>query len=141
MNIIRFIIGGIVIFIVFLALDFLIHSMLLGEVYASMAGIWRPDMMSKMWIMYAGSFIFSFLMMYVFIKGYEGRGIMEGVRFGIIIGIMTSGIGAFYQYATYPLPFSLVLQWFFYGLAEFIIAGICASLIYQPVEDLSDDYS
>lgn len=141
MNIKRFIFGGIAIFIIFQILDFLVHNILLMPLYASMANIWRPDMMSKMWIMYAGSFVFSFLMMFVFIKGYEARGIMEGVRFGIIIGLMTNGIGAFYQYSVYPLPFSLIIQWFIYGLAEFIVAGIAAALIYKPLEDLSDDYS
>lgn len=141
MNVKRFIFGGMVIFIIFQILDFLVHNILLMPIYASMTDVWRPDMMSKMWIMYVCSFVFSFLMMFVFIKGYEARGIMEGVRFGIIIGLMTNGAGAFYQYSVYPLPFSLVIQWFLYGLAEFIIAGIAAALIYRPLEDLSDDYS
>jgi len=141
MNIKRFLIGGLAIFIIFQILDFCIHSIFLMPLYASMSDVWRPDMMSKMWIMYVSSFIFSFLVMYVFIKGYEARGIMEGVRFGIIIGLMTNGAGSFYQYAVYPLPFSLIIQWFLFGLAEFIAAGIAAALIYRPLEDLSDDYS
>lgn len=141
MNLKKFLTGGIVIFIIFQLLDFLVHNIILGNTYMSMTNVWRPDMMSKMWIMYASSFVFSFLMMYVFIKGYEARGIMEGVRFGIVIGLMTNGMGAFYQYAVYPLPFSLIIQWFLYGLVEFIIAGVAASLIYKPLEDLSDDYS
>ncbi len=141
MNLKKFLAGGIVIFIIFQLLDFLVHNVILGSTYMSMTNVWRPDMMSKMWIMYASSFVFSFLMMYVFIKGYESRGVLEGVRFGIVIGLMTNGMGAFYQYAVYPLPFSLIIQWFLFGLAEFIIAGIAAALIYKPLEDLSDDYS
>jgi hypothetical protein len=89
--------------------------------------------------MYVSSFVFSFLMMYVFVKGYEGRGIPEGVRFGILIGLMTNGMGAFYQYAVYPLPFSLIMQWFGYGLVEFIIAGIAAAAIYRPLACYGED--
>lgn len=133
MNIKRFLAGGLAVFVIFQICDFVIHGVILGDVYMSMMNVWRPDMMSLMWIMYVSSFIFSFLMMYVFVKGYEGRGIPEGVRFGILIGLMTNGTGAFYQYAVYPLPFSLVMQWFGYGLIEFILAGIAAAAIYRPL--------
>ena len=141
MNFKRFIIGGFVIFIIFQILDFLIHNILLMPLYASMSNIWRPDMMSKMWIMYISSFIFSFIMMYLFIKGYEARGLMEGIRFGLIIGFMTNGTGAFYQYAVYPITFNLALQWFIFGVLECAIVGAAAALIYKPLEDFSDDYS
>jgi len=133
MNIKRFLAGGLAIFVIFQVCDFVIHGLILGDVYMSMMNVWRPDMMSLMWIMYVSSFVFSFLMMYVFVKGYEGRGIPEGIRFGILIGILTNGIGAFYQYALYPLPFSLIIQWFVYGLVEFILAGIAAAAIYRPL--------
>jgi hypothetical protein len=139
MNIKRFLAGGLAIFVIFQVCDFVIHSIILGDVYMSMMNVWRPDMMSLMWIMYVSSFVFSFLMMYVFVKGYEGRGIPEGVRFGILIGLMTNGMGAFYQYAVYPLPFSLIMQWFGYGLVEFIIAGIAAAAIYRPLACYGED--
>ncbi len=138
MNVKRFLAGGFAIFVIFQILDFIIHNLILVNVYMSMTNIWRPDMMSLMWIMYLSSFIFSFLMMFVFIKGYEERGLMEGVRFGIIICLMTNGIGVFYQYSVYPLPLSLVLQWFGYGLVEFIIAGITASAIYRPMPEYDE---
>jgi len=131
----RFIAGGLAIFLIFTVCDFIIHSVILGDYYMSMTGIWRPEMMSFMWIMHLCTFIFSFLLIFIFIKGYEDRGIMEGVRFGIMMFLITTGIGAAYQYILYPLPFALVLQWFCYGLVEFIIAGTAAALIYKPVPE------
>jgi hypothetical protein len=139
MNIKRFLAGGFAVFSVFLICDFIIHNLILMEFYASMPDIWRSDIMSLMWIMYLCSFVFSYLMMYVFVKGYEDRGLLEGVRFGIIIGLMTNITGAFYQYALYPLPFSLVLQWAGYGLIEFILAGLAASAIYRPKPELDEE--
>ncbi len=133
MNIKRFFTGGLAIFIIFTIGDFIVHQLILGKVYMSMTNVWRQDMMSLMWIMYLSSFIFSYLMMFVFVKGYEGRGLLEGVRFGIIIGLMTVGAGSFYQFTIYPLPFSLIIQWFGFGLIEFILAGIAAAAIYKPV--------
>jgi len=139
MNTKRFLAGGLAIFVIFQICDFIIHNLILGVLYMSMTNVWRPDMMSLMWIMYLSSFIFSYLMMFVFIKGYEDRGLLEGVRFGIIIGLMTNIMGAFYQYAVYPLPFSLILQWAGYGLVEFILAGIAAAMIYKPKHELDED--
>ena len=57
---------------------------------------------------------------------------MEGVRYGLIIGLFFLIPSAFGQYATYPIPFSLAVQWFVYGLIEFIIFGIIAAVIYKP---------
>jgi len=139
MNIKRFLAGGLAIFVIFQVCDFVIHGVILMNAYTSIASVWRPDMMSLMWIMYLGSFIFSYLMMFVFIKGYEGRGILEGVRFGILIGLMTNGIGAFYQYVLFPLPFSMIIQWFGYGLVEFILAGTAAAAIYRPMPAFDEE--
>jgi len=138
MNTKRFLAGGLAIFVIFQICDFIIHGLILGKTYMSMTNVWRADMMSLMWIMYLSSFVFSYLMMFVFIKGYEDRGLMEGVRFGILIGLMTNIMGAFYQYAVYPLPFSLIMQWVGYGFAEFILAGIAAAAIYKPLPEFDE---
>ena len=56
---------------------------------------------------------------------------MEGVRYGIIVGLFMNAIGMFIQYVMYPIPFSLSLQWFIYGMIEFIVCGIIAALMYK----------
>lgn len=131
MNLKRFVIASIAVFLVFQVLDFIIHGMILRPVYESLKDVWRPDMMSKMWIMYVGSLVLSFLFTYIFIKGYENKGITEGIRYGIIIGLFASIPYGFYEYVMYPLPLSLCLQWFIYGMIEFIICGIIAATIYK----------
>lgn len=139
-NSLRFTAGGLAIFVIFQICDFIIHKFLLWNLFASLSGIWRPDLMSHMWIMYLGSFIFSFLMMYIFIKGFEDRGVMEGIRFGLLFGTVTAGMAALYQYILYPVPFLLVIQWFGYQLIKFILGGIAAGWIYKPLpEDDRDE--
>jgi hypothetical protein len=85
-----------------------------------------------MWIMYVTALIFSFLFVYIFSKGYEGRGIQEGIRYGLIIGLLMNVVGMFNQYAVYPLPLGLVIQWFIYGVIQFIICGIVVAALYKP---------
>lgn len=139
-NTIRFTCGGLAIYVIFQICDFIIHGFLLGDSFRSISNIGRPDIMSYMWIMYLGSFIFSFLMMFIFIKGFEDRGIMEGVRFGILFGTVTAGMSALYLFIIFPVPLVLSIQWFGYQLVKFIIAGIAAGAIYKPLpEDDRDE--
>ena len=139
-NSLRYTAGGFAIFLIFQVCDYIIHNFLLWDQFAALTSIWRPDLMSHMWIMYAGSFVFSYLMMYIFIKGFEDRGVMEGVRFGLLFGTVTAGMAALYQYILYPVPFLLVIQWFGYQLIKFILGGIAAGWIYKPLpEDDRDE--
>ena len=133
MNVKRFIGASIVVFLAFEVIDAIVHMGILGKTYESMP-IWRPDMMSKIWIMHLGALILAFLFTYIFIKRYENKGIAEGIRYGIVIGLFANIPYGFFSYATYPLPFSLCLQWFIYGMIEFIICGIIAAAIYKPNE-------
>ncbi|OHD72029.1 MAG: hypothetical protein A2W19_03555 [Spirochaetes bacterium RBG_16_49_21] len=132
MNVKRFIIASIVVYIVVQVLDFIIHGLILADTYKTLANVWRPDMMSLVWIFYAAGLVFAVLFVYIFIKGYEGKGILEGVRYGAIMGLFMNVIGMFGQYVMYPIPFLLSLQWFIYGMIEFIIAGMVVAAIYRP---------
>jgi hypothetical protein len=89
-------------------------------------------MMSLMWIFYAAGLVTAFLFVYIFIKGYEDKGLLEGLRYGIIIGLFMNVIGMFGQYVMYPIPCSLSVQWFVFGMIEFAVAGIVAAAIYRP---------
>ncbi len=135
MNTKKFLLAGLAVFITLQILDFVIHSLLLGPVYESMQEVWRPDMMDKMWIMYLTGIIFSLLFVYIFSKGYEGKGIVEGAKYGLIIGLVIYLVGSYNQYVVYPLPYSLVVKWFIYGTIELIIAGIVLALVYKPKEE------
>jgi hypothetical protein len=134
MNTKKFILASLAVFITGMILDFIVHGLILKGAYESLTSVWRADMNSFMWIMYVGSLLFSFLFVYIFSKGYEGKGMMEGVRFGFIIGLIMVFTSSFGQYSMYPIPFSLAIQWFIYGMVEFIILGIVAAVIYKPVQ-------
>ena len=134
MNKKRFIIASIVIFVAILLLDMLEHGVVLMRAYEETTSLWRENMNTLMWIMWLGNIVFSFLFVFIFIKGYENKGIMEGIRFGIIIGLLMNVVGIFSQYVIYPLPLLMAVQWFVYGLIRFVIYGILTALIYKPTK-------
>jgi hypothetical protein len=131
MNIKRFILASIAVFVVIQAIDWLVHGALLSKWYMEIQGLWRPDMMNLMWVMMLGSLFFSFMFVFIFVKGYEGKGTMEGVRYGLYVGLLVMVTGSLGQYAMYPIPLGMALIWLVYGIIEMIIAGGVAAAIYR----------
>jgi len=132
MNVKRCLLASVAVFVTGMVLDQLIHNVILRATYESLKHLWRPDMDSLMWIRPVIGVIWSFLFTYIFVKGYEGKGIMEGVRFGAVIGLFTSIPMAYGTYIIIAIPYSLAFQWFVYGLIENILIGIVVAAVYKP---------
>ena len=131
MNWKRFFLASLAVFAVFRAGDYIIHGIILAPTYQSLAEVWRPDMQSYMWILTVVGVFFALLFTFIFTRGYESKGPAEGLRYGLLIGLLLSGAGSFQQYVVYPIPLSLALQWFGFGMVEFLIAGLLAASIYK----------
>ena len=133
MNTKRWLIAGIVVFVVHQILSFLIHSVILMDSYQATAHLWRPmeEMNQLMWFMWIGDLLWCFLLVYIFSKGYESKGWTEGLRFGLIIGLFLGLPMSLGSYAVQPIPFSLALNWFIFSVIQITIDGIVTSLIYK----------
>ncbi len=130
----KILLGFIAVFIAMSVMDFIIHGVILESAYKATANLWRPDMQSKMWIYSVIALIGSFFFSFIFSKGYEGKGIVEGARYGLYIGIWMSVGMAYGTYGMIAIPYSMAIQWFLYGIIEYVIAGIILSLIYGKKE-------
>ena len=54
----------------------------------------------------------------------------EGVRFGFFMGMIMATPMAYATYATMPITYSLALQWFIYGIIEYVIYGVILAAVY-----------
>lgn len=122
--------GFVAVFVAMEVLIFLIHGVILDSTYKSLQEVWRADMDSLMWIYHVLALIGAFFFTFIFSKGYEGKGIMEGVRYGFYIGVWMSSGMAYGSYAMINIPYSLALQWFIYGIIEYIIYGVVLAMVY-----------
>ncbi len=127
-------IGFVVVFVVMQVFGYLIHELGLSETYASLASVFRPkaEMDSMMWMMMAGGVVSLALFCHIFTLGYEGKGVMEGVRYGVLIGIFASIPMSVDHYVIYPLTGELAVIWFVAGVVGFVIAGAVFAAIYKP---------
>ena len=73
----------------------------------------------------------SLALTYVYAKGHQGKGWMEGIRFGLVVWVFyfVPMLTGFYGY--YAMPFNWVVAGLVYGLAESLTAGLSVALIYK----------
>jgi hypothetical protein len=130
----KLLLSWLAVFVALTALDFLIHGVLLASTYVQIKDLFRPDMESKMWIYNLVGAITSFFFVLIYSKGYEGKGVMEGVRYGFYAGCMLATGMAYGTYAMIAIPYAMAMQWFVYGIIEYIVAGAIVALIYGKKE-------
>jgi quinol-cytochrome oxidoreductase complex cytochrome b subunit len=133
MNWKRFFVGSLVIFVVVRGMELVIDNVFMKSAYESLKSLWRPDLTSKMWVMYVVGLLVSLLFTYIFIKGREGKGIAEGVRFGIIIWLFVAVPMDLTMWVLLPIPHMLIFRWILFALLEMLVAGILVAVIYKPL--------
>ena len=130
----KILIGFVAVFVTLEVLDMIIHGAILMHTYMAMQNVWRPDMMNKLWVLHFVKIATAFFFALIFSKGYENKGIMEGVRYGFYVGMIVASGFAFGSYASFSINYQLALQWFFYSLIEYIIAGVVIALVFGRKE-------
>ena len=86
----KILIGAAVVFVVKVILDIVIHGVLMGAQYEATKEIWRADMMDLMWINYVINAVTALCLAWIYSYGHQNKGILEGVRFGAVVGVMLS---------------------------------------------------
>ena len=96
--------GFAAVFVVLAVCDTIINTLLLSSAFAATASLWRSTADMKVWVFYVIYLFVAFFFTLIFSKGYEGKGVMEGVRYGIYIGMMMAISTAFGTYGAMPSP-------------------------------------
>lgn len=130
MNKQRYVISVLATFVFVFLYDFLVHGFLLKDFYAQTAQLWRSEEEYKMPVMLMSEFGFSAVLAYIFTLNYEGKGIGEGVRFGLCIGMLLGAI-EIGKYSYMPVPIILMLSWVLAALLTGLGSGVVLSLVYR----------
>ena len=127
-------IGYVAVFVLAQVLSFLVHGVWLMPTYEALAAVFRPqaELNGMMWMMTLGSVFTLFIFCYIFTKGYEGKGVGEGLRYGLLMGLFLSIPTAVDQFVVYPLTMNLAVMWFASGVIVFMILGAVFAAIYKP---------
>ena len=128
----KVLIGFIAVYVTMAVTNMIIHMGLLSSTYhlPEVMRVMRPESDGTMWIYFVTGLFTSFFFTLIFSKGYEGKGIAEGLRYGLYVGLLMATPIAYDSYASYPLPYSLALQWFIYGVIQYLILGVVVAMVF-----------
>jgi hypothetical protein len=128
--------AAVLVYLTYVASTFLIHSVILGSYYmrADVVRALRPEaeMQAYFWVRFVTMAVFAFFFTFIFAKGYERKGLMEGIRFGVYMALFTFFVASFEQFIVYPIPYQLVWYWILAGLVQSVLMGVVAALVYKP---------
>lgn len=132
----RLIVTGIILSIVYLAMEYFTHQRVFAEIYQQTATIWRPEaeMMTMSWMMWLGEVIFAFMFGVVFAAGYDRirGGFGQGFRFGFYMALLLGPITGLVWYVVLPIPSQLAIGWSVATFVQMWILGMVAGLVYRP---------
>ena len=136
MNFARVGLAAVAAWVVYLALGFLIHAVMLADLWAGLQqdGVARSSatgnalMPMAFGIALPGALAFA----YAYAKGYEGGpGLQEGLRFGVLIGLILLAFGIVWNYVTFPLPLEYLTSLAVATVIQFAAVGMVVGLIYR----------
>lgn len=131
----RWVLTTVVVAVAVTILEAIFHGVCLKETYAETASIWRPmaDMNRLMPLGWLSTLITSFILVYIFHRGYEGKEprIAEGLRFGLMIGLFTAIPMSVWTYIMWPVSLFLAASWFVIAMINMLVAGMIIGVMYR----------
>lgn len=130
----RYVIGSLAVFVYLFLIEWVFHSYVMGSYYEQNMSLLRGADAGGgffVWMIF-GFLILAFGFCYIFIKGYENKGIGEGVRFGLYVAITFSVSESLINYAVFPYPASWVVGWIIGYPVIMMLAGAIIAMVYKP---------
>lgn len=126
----KLIMATIVAFVIMVLLSSLWYMVIMGDYYnQEFTEVQRPEF-KMVWI-FIGYLVGAFLMAYIYPLGYQGGSpANEGMRFGLLIGLITALPSALVYYGVWTIPFGPTLIDVIYLIIEKIVGGLVIGLIY-----------
>jgi hypothetical protein len=131
----RFWIAGLAASVLFFALGFLVHGVLLTEDYAHVKSLFRPEAeaMGNMPWMILAHVIMGFSFAWIYSRGVSGAfWLMQGLRFGIAAVLLVTVPWYLIYYSVQPWPASTVAKQIIFDGISMIITAVVVAFIYKP---------
>lgn len=136
MDLKKFIVAVIGVFVAMLAYDFAVHELILAKpLYQHHQSILRQDTPVQ-WMM-VGELISSVILVWVYarVRGSFSGGWKGGATFGLYVGILANfPTWIFNHLLIAGFPYSISWAWTIAGIGLGIVAGAVAGLLYNPAK-------
>jgi hypothetical protein len=113
---------------------FVVYGNIIRSEFVRYPAIYRPSDVQTAYLplMFVGLLFAMFVASYLYAKGYEGgRGLEEGLRFGVLVGLVMVGYVAGVNYAIMNIGRRLAAYYALAGLVEWTVVGMAIGLVYS----------
>lgn len=134
LNVRQWIIAAIAVFVFSSIWNALVARLIMAPSYPSLYPVnpTSEDLMMQRVLIYLGRALAALIFAFVFTRGYEGKpGIGEGLRYGLLIGLLMQLPAILFNLGLSGLPSSYLLLRAVFGLVDAIVAGIIVAMIYK----------
>jgi hypothetical protein len=134
MNFGRLAAAALVCWLAHLALSGIVWGALLPDLFRQHAAMLRAPSEINFVMGFGGSLVGFFLFAYAYAKGYEGGpGLVEGLRYGVLVGLLLAAFAGGWGYAMMPVSGAFAAALLVDCIIEMAIYGAVVGLIYRPV--------
>jgi hypothetical protein len=136
MNFPRVAAAAVAAWLLYMAMGYLVHGVLLADLYREYSAVMRPeaDANAILPVNFGVVLIGFFAFAYAYAKGFEGgSGLQEGLRFGVLVAIMLCAFVTIWQYMVWPATPRLLTAWLIDYVVEFALYGMVVGVIYRPL--------
>lgn len=114
---------GIVVFLVWSVLDFVIHVVILSDAYQATKDMWRPEGEMKMGLMYVVTLVAALTLVYVYSEMVSVKSMANALKYTLVIGLGMAMSFAYGSYSVMEIPYTMALIWFLGSMVEYAAAG------------------
>lgn len=129
----RFWISVVVMWALSLGLGFIVHEALLGQDYAQLPNLYRPEpeMQTHFPFMLLAHALFAFGFTWIYLKGREAAKsfLGQGVRYGLAVAVLATIPTYLIYYVVLPLPSALVAKQIVFQVIAVVIMGVVVAAI------------
>ena len=133
----KFVISWVAVFVVWMFGSFLLHGLFLGEIYATMTNMMRPEAEQEamMHFMLIGHVLMAGAFVWIYQRGAEARPWLEqGLRFGIAVAIMAPIPTYLIYYSVQQTPGELAVKQIVGDSIVVIAAALTAAFLNRDTD-------
>lgn len=128
----RIVLAVVAVFVLWQALDYVIHDLILMKSYEATANLWRPMGEMKMGLMFLVGAVVATAFVCLYAWLIRDKSVATGLSYGLIFGVaagVSMGIGT---YCVMPIPILMAVVWCVGTLVETAAGGVLVGWIVKP---------
>jgi len=125
----KYLLSVLVVFVLWSALDYVIHGVILTQAYQATAALWRPTAEMKLGLIYLSTFITAVAFTGIYALLVNPKSIKNGALYGLLIGILSGAGMSLGSYSVMPITVQMAVVWFLGVVFEMTVAGLCIGAI------------